>query len=107
MRLLEPGHALDPEAAALVRERALRDPPAVVQLADQVLARHLDVGEEHLGEVGRAGEVAERPDLDAGRVHVDDQQRDALVLRRVGIGAHVAEALLRDHRVATSTPSGR
>ena len=36
MRLLEPGDALDPEAGALVGERALRDAPAVVELADEV-----------------------------------------------------------------------
>ena len=64
------------------------------------VGRHLDVGEEHLGEVRGAADVAQRAHLDAGRVHVDDEQADALVLRRVGIGAHVHEALLRDHRVA-------
>ena len=48
----------------------------------------------------RAAEVAQRPHLDARRVHVDDEQADALVLRHVGIGAHVAEALLGDHGVA-------
>ena len=104
---LEPGHALDPQPGALVRERALRDAPAVVEPADEVLARHHDVGEEHLGEVGRAGDVAQRPDLDARRVHVDDQQADALVLRHVGVGAHVAEALLRRSSRSSSTPSGR
>ena len=52
-RLLEPADALDPQPAALVRERAHRDAPAVVEGADEVLARHHDVGEEHLGEVGR------------------------------------------------------
>ena len=93
-------HALDPQRAALVGERAHRDPPAVVQLADEVRLRHDDVGEEHLGELGSARDVAQRPDLDAGRVEVDDQHRDALVLRHVGIGADVAEALRRDHGVA-------
>ena len=48
----------------------------------------------------RPADVAQRAHVDAGRVHVDDQHRDALVLRHVGIGAHVAEALLGDHGVA-------
>ena len=43
--------------------------------------------------------MAQRADVDAGRVHVEDQQRDALVLRQGRIRAHVAEALLRDRRV--------
>ncbi len=50
--LLEARDAFDPEAGAFVREGALRDRPATMQLADEVLAWHDDVGEEHLGEVG-------------------------------------------------------
>ena len=55
---------------------------------------HAHVGEEHLVEVAEVlvGELGERPALDARRLHVDDQRADALVLRRVGIGAHEAEA---------------
>ena len=41
----------------------------------------------------------QRPDLDAGRVHVDDQHRDALVLRRARVGAHVEKHFCGDHRV--------
>ena len=37
-RLLEPADALHPQAGALVRERALRDAPPAVELADEVLA---------------------------------------------------------------------
>ena len=61
---------------------------------DQVRLRDAHVGEEHLVEVAevRVAELGERPALDAGRRHVDDQRADALVLRRVGIGAHEAEA---------------
>ena len=43
--------------------------------------------EEHLVEHGVAGHLAQRPHLDAGLVHVDREPGDALVLRRVGIGA--------------------
>ena len=37
------------------------------------------VGEEHLVEVGLVGDLAQRPHLDAGRAHVDDEVRDPLV----------------------------
>src|SRR5438309_7454900 len=51
-RVLEPGHALHPEPAALVGQRPHGDAPAVVHVADEVGGRHFDVGEEHLGELG-------------------------------------------------------
>ena len=92
--------ALDPEAGSFVCEGSLRDRPATVQVADEVVARDDDIGEEDLRESCRTVDVAQRPDVDTGRLHVDDQQRDALVLRQRGIGPHVAEALLGDHRVA-------
>src|SRR2546421_9094405 len=99
-RRLEARHALDPESRPLVRERALRDPPTVVQCAHEVVARDDEVTQEHLGEVRGAADVPQRPDVDAGRVHVEDEETDALVLRRARIGPHVAEAFLRRHRVA-------
>ena len=74
--------------AALVLQRHVRDAPAVVLGADPVRHGHAHVGEEHLGELRRAEHGLQRPDLDAGRVHRQDQPRDAAVLRRVGIGAH-------------------
>ncbi len=39
------------------------------------------VGEEQLGEAVVAGHGGDRPGLDAGRAQVDEQARDALVLR--------------------------
>jgi hypothetical protein len=66
------------------------DPPAAVLLADPVGDRHPDVVEEDLGEVGAAGEVAQRADGDPGRVRVDEQVRSASRARcprsRVAIG---------------------
>ena len=58
------------------------------------------VGEEHLVEAGRAGHAADRADLHAGLVHVDDERGEALVLRRVGVGAgeQQPEARLVRHR---------
>ena len=43
--------------------------------------------EEHLVERRAAGHLAQRPDLDAGRLHVDDEAGEALVLGQVGVGA--------------------
>ena len=55
--------------------------------ADQVILRHPHVVEEH-----RIGaDVRHRPDalhLDAGTIHRHDDHRDALVLARLGLGAH-------------------
>ena len=52
-------HAAEREAerAALVQERRHRHLPAAADLAEQVLARHLDVGEEDLVELGLAGDL--------------------------------------------------
>ena len=70
---------------------------------------HAHVGEEHLVEVAevRVGQLGERPALDAGRRHVDDQRADALVLRqRRGRCARSRGTSRRGAR-PTSTPSGR
>ena len=48
---------------------------------------HDGVGVEDLVELALAGDHLDRPHLDAGLAHVDEQERDALVLGRVGIGA--------------------
>ena len=48
--------------------------------------------EEHLVEVDLAGDVPQRPDLDTGLVQVDEEVRDALPLRDVGIGAREQHA---------------
>ena len=56
--------------------------------------RHPHVVEEHLVEVGVLGvdDLGQRPHRDARRVHRHQHDRDALVLRRVGIGAAEQEA---------------
>ena len=46
------------------------------------------------------GDLHERPDLDARRLHVDDEVGDPLVLRELGIGAGEADAPPRELRVA-------
>ena len=86
----------DPEHPPLVAERSLAHRPAVVELAEEVLLGHLHVGEEDLVEVGvvRVGELGQGPARDAGRAHVDDQHADAAVLGGLGVGAHVAHAVV-------------
>ena len=85
--------------APLVRERRVRHRPAVVQRADELIVGHVHLVEEHLVEFRVAGELHERPHLDARRLHVDDEVRDALVLRHVGIGARQADTPARELRV--------
>src|SRR6478672_1062645 len=60
------------------------------------------VCEEHLAEQRVAGDLADRPDVDAGQFHVDDERGDALVLAaardRGRVGAQQEQAPLRDLR---------
>ena len=44
------------------------------------------VGEEHLAELAAAGDVADRPDVDAGLVRRHQKQRNPLVFRGIRIG---------------------
>ena len=73
--------------AALVAEQAHRHRPAVVDAADDLVLGAHGVGVEDLVELALAGDHLDRPDLDAGLAHVDEEERDALVLRGVGVGA--------------------
>ena len=81
--------------AALEAERRHRDLPAVVHLAEHHRAVGARVVEEHLVELGRPGHLLDRRDRDAGLVHRDEEVGEALVRRRVGIGAADAEAPVR------------
>src|SRR5690606_2313016 len=71
-------HAADGDA--LVVQGGLRDPPSVTGLAQAVGVGYADVGEEDLVELGLAGDLAQRPHLDAGVGHVADEVGDAPVL---------------------------
>ena len=86
------------ERPALVQQRRHRHLPAVALVAEPVRHRHLDVGEEDLVELRLAGDLAQRPHLDAGRVHVDDEVGQALVPRRVGVAERDEDAVVGDVR---------
>ena len=68
------------------------------------------VGEEDLVERRAAGHLPQRAHLDTGRLHVDDEAGEALVLGRVGIAAaddlaDVAELRAgRPHLLAVDDP---
>src|SRR5579862_3110425 len=66
-------HLDDVKNAALVLQRRGGDLPTVVQLAQQILARHAHVLEEHLVELGVPADLAQRPHGDARALHVDQQ----------------------------------
>ncbi len=57
---------------------------------------HAGVREEHLVELRLAGDHLDRADLDARLVHRAQQERDALVLRRVRVGAAQDEDPVRE-----------
>ena len=88
--------------AALEAQRHVGDAPAVVLGTDTIRDRHARVVEEHFAEVALAVDRAHRPHVDTRLVHIEDQPRDALVLRRVGIGAYEQFAVVGD--VGASTP---
>jgi hypothetical protein len=81
---------------ALVRERGDGHAPALVLLAHEVLDRHADVVEERLVELRFARDLPQRAHGDARRLHVDEQEADALVLGGRGIGPHEEEAPVGD-----------
>jgi hypothetical protein len=75
------------EGQALEHQRGQPDGPAVVDLAQNLALVHAHVVEEDLVELGVSGDLLERLHRHAGRVHVEQEVGDALVLRRIGIGA--------------------
>jgi hypothetical protein len=84
-----------------VHERGDRDPPAVVDAPDDVLDRDPRLFDEELVELGLAGDLDQRPDLDAVLLHVHQEVREAAVLGDVGVRAgeqHAPLGLVRERR---------
>src|SRR3990172_578085 len=80
----------------LVGERRDGHAPPLVDLADDVGCWHADALEEDLVELGLARDLLERPDADARRLHIDEDEGDALVLGRAGVRADEVEAPVGD-----------
>ena len=92
----------------LVGEGGVGDPPAVAGLTDQCRVGYEHAVEDHFVELGVAGDLHERADLDAVRVHVDRQAREPeLTLRCVGVAAGEAESDSRRTGRRRSTPCVR
>ena len=79
------------DVGAFVREQVLGVGPALVLLADQLIGRHFDVVEPDLVHLVRAVEHDDRAHRHAGRLHVDQQERDAGLRLALVAGAHQAE----------------
>ncbi len=97
-RNVERGGEREAERAALVQQRRHGDLPALALLAEAVRDRHLDVAKEDLVELRLAGDLAQRAHLDAGRMHVDDEVREALVPRCARIAERDEDAVVGDVR---------
>ena len=82
------------EAGALVHERGDRDRPAVAHAADDVLVGDARLLDEELVELRLAGDLAKRAHLHGLLLHVHDEVGEALVLRRVLVGARHEHAPL-------------
>ena len=83
---------------ALVHQRGERDLPPLPHRAEPLRIGHAHIGEEHLVEVRRARHLVDRPDLDPRRAHVEEEERQPLVLRHVRIGPHDDDAEVRQMR---------
>ena len=79
------------DARSLVAEQILRVGPPAIFLADEIVERHLHVLEEDFVDLVIFVERDDRTHGDARRLHVDQEERDALLLFRGRIGAHEAE----------------
>ena len=78
--------------AALEAEQPHRHPPALARLADDQVGGGAGAGEEDLVELRAAGELLDRPDLDAVLVHRHQQERQPVVPLGAGLGAGDDEA---------------
>src|SRR2546429_9584828 len=79
-----------------VCQRGYRDAPPLIESPHQVFRRYADVIEEHLIELRLARDLSERPDGDARRLHVHEEEADGLVLGSFWTGPHEEEAPVGD-----------
>jgi hypothetical protein len=62
--------------------------PTVIDVTDHISVGNKDVVEKDLGKVCIAGDLAQSPPFDAGRVHVDHHDGEAGVLLEAGVGSN-------------------
>src|ERR1700687_1039269 len=85
-----------PHRAALMRQDAHGNLPARTRSADHQVGRDAHVVEEDLAEFRVPRHLLQRPHADPRGAHIDEQQADALVLRRLGLRAAQQETPVRD-----------
>ena len=93
--------------AALEGQRAHRDPPAVTGLADHQVGVGAGVVEEHLVELGVAGQLDDRPHLDTGLVQRHQQVGQARRAAWSPSRCARPRSTTAPSAPATSTPSAR
>ena len=76
-----------PDRSPFVHQRREGDGPAAVDVTEAMVVGNAHLVEEHLVEACAAGHLAQRADLHARGVHVDDESGEALVLGQVGVRA--------------------
>ena len=98
--LLQPVEALAAEpdagrAGALVPEQVFGAGPPLALVVNALGDRHADILEDHLVEVRHAAETLDRAHRDSGQAHVDQQDRDAVLLLAGTVRAHQRETPVR------------
>ncbi len=82
--------------STLVAEQRHRYGPSAVHFAQNCFLGAAGIGEEHLVEVRLPRHHLDRTNLDTGLAHVDEEERDATVLRLVRGGARQHEDVVRE-----------
>src|SRR5262249_33961068 len=72
-------------------EQPSGDPPPLVLRSDQIGGGDSNIGEELFAELGSTVDLPDATDLDAGRLYVDDEDGDALVLGNIRAGTDHTE----------------
>jgi hypothetical protein len=78
-----------------------------MQRAQALAVLDADIGEEDFVEAARTAHLVDGLALDSGRLHVDPEHGEALMLHRIGIGPDQHDAILRHNVRPTSRFSGR
>ena len=80
---------------SFVLEQTLRDSPALSGRADHIALGHAHIVEESFAKGRCAADQTYRPDGDARRLHVEQNESNPVVFRHIRIGAHEAKHPVR------------